>query len=159
MSISLQRITAIFLVLLAALLIVQAAFSLQWTPTHDEGPLFYEAFLMQNGAVPYKDFFDFQMPGSFIAYYLLGLVSGFGSLRIRILDLTILAAILVITYLAMRRFGKPIAFAALILFGLKYLGGGPSLSLQREYLILIFISLSLLIGMTDSLNFRKRLTL
>ena len=159
MSNSLQRITTIILILLAALLITQAAFSLQWTPTHDEGPLFYEAFLMQNGAVPYKDFFDFQMPGSFIAYYLLGLASGFGPLRIRILDLAILAAILGITYFAMRRFGKPVAFAAPILFGLKYLGGGPSLSLQREYLILIFISLSLLIGMTDSLNFRKRLML
>lgn len=159
MSNSLQRITTIILILLAALLITQAAFSLQWTPTHDEGPLFYEAFLMQNGAVPYKDFFDFQMPGSFIAYYLLGLASGFGPLRIRILDLAILAAILVITYFAMRRFGKLAAFAAPLLFGLKYLGGGPSLSLQREYLILISISLSILIGVTDSLNFRKRLIL
>lgn len=159
MSTSLQRITAIILVLLAALLITQAAFSLQWTPTHDEGPLFYEAFLMQNGAIPYKDFFDFQMPGSFIAYYLLGLASGFGPLRIRILDLAILAAILVITYFAMRRFGTNAALAAPILFGLKYLGGGPSLSLQREYLILVFISLSILIGVTDSLTFRKRLIL
>jgi hypothetical protein len=42
---------------------------------------------------------------------------------------------------------------------LKYFQGGPTLSLQREYLILIFISLSIWIGVTDSLDFRKRLTL
>jgi hypothetical protein len=155
-----QRITTIVLILLAALLIAQAAFSLQWTIAHDEAPLFYEAFLMQNGQVPYKDFFDFQMPGSFIAYYLLGIFSGFGPLRIRILDIVILAAISIITYFAMRkRFGTSTALAAPILFALKYLQGGPSLSLQREYLILIFISLSIWIGVTDSLTFRKRLML
>ncbi len=160
MSNNLQRITTFFLILLAALLIAQAAFSLQWPIAHDAAPLLYEAFLMQNGAVPYKDFFDFQMPGSFFAYYLLGIISNFGPLRLRILDLAILAAILVITYFAMRkRFGMSAALAAPILFALKYFEGGPALSLQREYLILIFISLSIWIGMTDSLSFRKRLSL
>ncbi|MBL8063076.1 MAG: hypothetical protein JNK32_08670 [Anaerolineales bacterium] len=159
MSNNIQRLATFVLILLAALLIAQAAFSLQWPIAHDEAPLFYEAFLMQNGHMPYKDFFDFQMPGSFIAYSLLGSLSGFGALRIRILDLAILAALLIITFFAMQRFGKPSAFAALILFGLKYLQGGPALSLQREYLILIFISLSIWIGVTGSLDFRKRLIL
>jgi hypothetical protein len=156
---NLQRITNIVLILLAALLIAQAAFSLQWPIAHDEAPLFYEAFLMQNGAIPYKDFFDFQMPGSFFAYYILGILSNFGPLRIRILDLILLAAISTITYFAMRRFGKFTALAAPILFALKYLQGGPNLSLQREYLILIFISLSIWIGVSDSQTFRKRLSL
>jgi len=159
MSSNAQRITAIILALLAALLIAQAAFSLQWPIAHDAAPLLYESFLMQHGAIPYKDFFDFQMPGSFIAYYALGIISNFGPLRLRILDLAILAAIFTITYFAMRRFGKLPAFAAIILFGLKYLQGGPALALQREYLILIFISLSIWIGVTDSLTFRKRLML
>ncbi|MBK7449998.1 MAG: hypothetical protein IPJ47_11440 [Anaerolineales bacterium] len=126
---------------------------------HDEAPLFYEAFLMQNGQVPYKDFFDFQMPGSFFAYYILGILSNFGPLRIRILDLILLAAISTITYFALRRFGKFTAIAAPILFALKYLQGGPNLSLQREYIILIFISLSIWIGVDDSLTFRKRFML
>ncbi|MBI2331145.1 MAG: hypothetical protein HYU84_03060 [Chloroflexi bacterium] len=159
MSNNLQRITTFVLILLAALLIAQAAFSLQWPIAHDEAPLFYEAFLMQNGQMPYRDFFDFQMPGSYLVYSLLGILSNFGALRIRILDLIILAAILTITYLAMRRFGKIPALAAPMLFALKYLQGGPALSLQREYLILIFISLSIWIGATDSLDFRKRFIL
>lgn len=160
MSNNLQRITTIVLILLAALLIAQAAFSLQWPIAHDEAPLFYEAFLMQNGQVPYKDFFDFQMPGSFFAYYILGILSNFGPLRIRILDLILLAALSIITYFAMqKRFGTSAALAAPILFALKYLQGGPNLSLQREYIVLIFISLSIWIGVTDSLTFRKRLML
>jgi hypothetical protein len=154
-----QRITTIILILLAALLLAQAAFSLQWGITHDAAPLLYEAFLMQNGAIPYKDFFDFQMPGAFIAYHLLGIVSGFGPLRLRLLDLLILAVILGVTFLAMRRFGKTTALAAPILFALNYLEGGPALALQREYLILIFLSLAIFIGMSDSWDVRKRLLL
>ncbi len=155
-----RRVSYIILFLLAAFLITQAAFSLRWPIAHDEAPLFYEAFLMQSeGRIPYRDIFDFQMPGSYIAYYLLGLLSGFGPFRIRILDLLILAALIFITFQAMRRFGKTPALAAGILFGLKYLQGGPSLSLQREYLLLVFIALSLLIGMRDSLTPKHRLSL
>jgi hypothetical protein len=155
-----RRASHIILFLLAAFLVTQAAYSLRWSIAHDEAPLLYEAFLMQSeGRIPYRDIFDFQMPGSYIAYYLLGLFSGFGPFRIRILDLLILAALIFITFQAMRRFGKTPALAAGILFGLKYLQGGPSLSLQREYLLLVFIALSLLIGMRDSLTPKHRLSL
>lgn len=150
----------VLLILLAAFLIVQVAFSLQWPIAHDEAPLFYEAFLMHSeGRIPYRDIFDFQMPGSYIAYYLLGSLSGFNAFRIRILDILLLAALIFITYRFMRRFGKTPALAAGILFGLKYLQGGPSISLQREYLLLIFLALSLLAGMRDTLTPRHRLSL
>ncbi|MBL8101392.1 MAG: hypothetical protein JNM02_02570 [Anaerolineales bacterium] len=155
-----RRASHIILFLLAALLITQAAYSLRWPIAHDEAPLFYEAFLMQSeGRIPYRDIFDFQMPGSYIVYYFLGMFSGFGPFRIRILDLLILTALIFITFQAMRRFGKIPALAAGILFGLKYLQGGPSLSLQREYLLLVFIALSLLIGMRDTLTPKHRLSL
>ena len=155
-----RRISIILLILLAALLVVQAGYSTQWPITHDEAPLFYEAFLMRaEGLVPYRDLFDFQMPGSFVAYSILGFLSGFDSFRIRILDLTILTALLVITFFIMRRFGKTPAFAAAIFFGLKYLQGGPSMALQREYLLLIFIALAVWISMRDELTLKHRITL
>jgi hypothetical protein len=155
-----RRLSNILLVLLAALLIIQASYSTQWPIAHDEAPLFYEAFLMRAaGLVPYRDLFDFQMPGSFVAYSALGFLSGFNSLRIRILDLLILAAILAITFFAMRRFGKASAFAAAMLFGLKYLQGGPSMSLQREYLLLVFLALAVWISMRDELTLKHRITL
>jgi hypothetical protein len=154
-----RRITTLVLILLAVLLIAQAAFSLQWPIAHDEAPLLYEAFLMHSeGRVPYRDLFDFQMPGSFAAYYLLGRLSGFnGFFRLRLLDLGILAALLTITFLFMRRFGKPVAFAASILFGLKYMQGGAFMSLQREYLLLGFVALAVWLSMRDVLTYKHRL--
>jgi hypothetical protein len=155
-----RRLTNILLILLAAFLVVQAGYSTQWKIAHDEAPLLYEAFLMRaDGLIPYRDLFDFQMPGSFIAYFALGSLSGFDAFRLRILDLLILAALLLITFFAMRRFGKTPALAAAILFGLKYLQGGPSMSLQREYLLLIFIVPAIYISMRDEMTPRLRMTL
>lgn len=154
-----KRIQILFIILLAIFLITQAIFSLHWPLTHDEAPLFYETFLMQNGKIPYKDFFDFQMPGSYIIYYFLGTLSNFGALRIRLLDIFILATIIFITYQALKKINKTSALIAGILFGLKYLQGGPSLSLQREYLILIFLSLAIFISLQDSLTNKQRLIL
>jgi hypothetical protein len=155
-----RRATNFILLLPAIFLVVQAAYSLRWPLAHDEAPLFYEAFLMQSeGRIPYRDIFDFQMPGSYVAYYLLGILSNFGAFRIRILDLFILITIIAVTWLAMRRFGRPAALAGGILFGLKYLQGGPALSFQREYLLLIFIAFALFVGLRDSLTFKHRLTL
>jgi hypothetical protein len=155
-----RRITTVILLLLAIFLAAQAALSLQWPVAHDEAPLFYEAFLMRaEGRVPYRDLYDFQMPGSFAAYYALGRLSGFNDFRIRILDLSILAALLIIIFFTMRRFGKTSAFAAALLFGLKYLQGGPSMSLQREYLLLIFIAPAVWISMRDMLTLKHRITL
>lgn len=148
----------IFVILLAILLGVQAAYSLQWPIAHDEAPLFYEAFIMQTeGRVPYRDIYDFQMPGSFAAYSLLGFLSSFSSFRIRVLDIFILAALLTITFFYMRSFGKITAITAGLLFGLKYLQGGPSMSLQREYLLLICIALAVYFYMRDDLTLKHRL--
>jgi hypothetical protein len=155
-----QRFSTILLILLAALLLLQMGFSAQWPIAHDEAPLFYEAFLMHSeGRVPYRDIFDFQMPGSFAAFYLFGPLTGFGPLRIRILDLLILVVLFIITYGILRAVGKPPAFAAGILFGLKYLQGGPSMALQREYLLLLFIAPAVWISMRSSLTLKSRFAL
>jgi hypothetical protein len=167
-----RRITIVILSLLAIFLIAQVVFSLKWPITHDEAPLFYETFLMRAaGLVPYRDLFDFQMPGSYVAYSIIGRLSSFDAFRIRILDIIILAALLTITFFALRRFGKTPAtlalrcarcsagVAAALLFGLKYLHGGPSMSLQREYLLLIFLALAVWISMRDILTLKHRITL
>ncbi len=144
---------------LVLLLLAQVVFSLRWTLSHDEVPLLYEAFLMQGGALPYKDFFDFQMPGSYLIYYLLSLPSMFGPVRIRLLDIAILAFILTFAYATLKKTSKASAALAALLFGLMYLGGGPTLSLQREYLILIFLAPALFFSMQETLSPRKRFLL
>lgn len=154
-----RRLTNALLALLSAYLAVQAVYSTRWQIAHDEAPLLYEAFLMQNGQIPYRDFFDFQMPGSFLAYFALGSLSGFDAFRLRLLDLLILAAILTVTYFALKRFARTPALAAVLLFGLKYLQGGPTMSLQREYLLLVFLAPALYISLLDERTPRLRLTL
>ena len=155
-----RRLPYILLGILALLFIAQAWLSLQWPIAHDEAPLFYEAFLMRaEGSIPYRDIFDFQMPGSFAAYYALGTLSGFNAFGIRILDMLILLSLIVITFISMQRFGRMAAFAAAVLFGLKYLQGGPSMALQREYLLLIFIARAVWISMRDMLTPKHRFAL
>ncbi len=155
-----RRLQTHLLFLLAVSLLVQAAYSLQWPIAHDEAPLFYESFLMHSeGRVPYRDIFDFQMPGSYAAYYAFGSLTSFIATRIRILDLAILAFILIATYFALRGIDKTAAFAASIFFGLKYLQGGPSLALQREYLLVGLLVFALFVGMRDSLTPKHRLAL
>ena len=109
------------------------------------------------GRVPYRDIFDFQMPGSYAAYYTIGILSNFGDFRIRVLDILILSSLLTITYLFMRGFGKTPALAAGLLFGLKYLEGGPSMSFQREYLLLLFIALAVWIVTQEDLTAGHRI--
>ena len=153
-----RRLQILLLILLAGLLLTQAAFSLRWLITHDEAPLLYEAFLMQSqGLMPYRDIFDFQMPGAYIMYYLLGVLTNFGPFRLRVLDLAILITLLAITFLFMRRFGTISALAAALLFGLKYLQGGAFMSIQREYLFLPFIALALWINLRENLTYRDHL--
>jgi hypothetical protein len=152
-----RLVTKIILALLAAFLLAEAAFSLFWPIAHDEAPLFYEVFLMRaEGRIPYRDIFDFQMPGSYAVYYWLGVFSGFDDFRIRILDLLLLATLIIITFSSMHRFGWMPALAAGLLFSLKYIQGGPSMSLQREYLLLIFIALALWIALQDNLTPAQR---
>jgi len=151
-------IILVVLTVLVALLLIEAGFSLAWPIAHDEAPLFYEAFLMRaEGRVPYRDIYDFQMPGAYAAFYALGLLSSFDPLRIRILDLALLAGLMTLTFLWMRGFGWKPALAAVTLFGLKYLEGGPSMALQREFLLLIPVAMGLWLYMHNGHPLRRRL--
>lgn len=134
------------LVLLGALLVVEVAYSLTWPIAHDEAPLLYQAFLMiTEGRLPYRDLLDFQMPGAYAAFYALGVISRFDPLALRLLDLVLLALLSYLTFRWLRPFGPAPALVAPILFALKYLEGGPSMALQREFLLLLPVAGALLL--------------
>ena len=136
----------ILLSLLSVLLIVAAASSLRWRMVHDSPIMMYMAFLMDRfGSVPYRDFFDMNMPGAYAVYLYIGRWFGYGDMGFRIADLIVLSVILSITAALMKRFGRRTAWASVVLFGLFYLGYGPKMSLQREYILLIPVSLVALI--------------
>lgn len=139
----LPRLTALVLLLLLLGVAFQAAYSLSWRIAHDLAPLLYEAYLMKQGWMPYRDFYDFQMPGSYAMYALIGRLSHFDDLPLRALDVTLLLLLIGFTFTWMREFGIASALTAGLLFGWKYLQGGPSLAWQREYLIVFFLALTL----------------
>lgn len=129
----------------AALFFLKIYTTLEWRMEHDTPLLNYAAFLMhQHGLVPYRDFFETSMPGTFAFHYALTGLFGYGDAAFRYVDLTLLCALLVASYLFMRRFGHAVAAWGAILFGLIYLSKGQVMSLQRDYIGIIPVAFSLL---------------
>ena len=132
--------------LLSIFLAIEAYFSLQWQIVHDGPILFYMGWLIRNfGYVPFRDFFDMNMPGAHWISALLGTVFGFTDPGYRHADLFILAITLCLIFLWLRSYGSLPAWSGAVVIGLVYLQYGSGMSLQREFLILPFLLASLLI--------------
>lgn len=126
------------LILVSLLLVLVAILSITWRFEHDLPIMLYMAFLInQLDYVPYRDIFDMNTPGTHFAYCLIGRLSGYTNLGVRSVDLSLLATILVMNWLWMKRLGGKVAWCGSVLFGLLYLGFGPPMSLQREFLLLL----------------------
>ena len=143
---AIQRASFLFLAVVAGgLLILAAAASLRWRVIHDTPILIYLGWLIEaHHRVPYRDFFDMNLPGTYAFFALTARFLGAADLGYRVLDLTLLAIIVVTSGLAMRPLGARVALVGGALFGLQYLGLGPAHSLQREYLMLVPLALALL---------------
>lgn len=130
---------------LAGLLALRAYVSLGWRMEHDTPLLHYAAFLMDRyDRVPYRDFFETSMPGTFGFHCLVGRLFGYGDLAFRGVDLALLALLLTLVYAFVSRFGRAAGAWSAVVFGLVYLSRGPAMSLQRDYLGALPIALALL---------------
>jgi hypothetical protein len=125
------------IILLIGLFTVNAILSLRWRFQLDSPILLYMTWLMDRfGYVPYRDLFDMNMPGTYAFNYLIGRMSGYSDLGVRLVDLAILGVTLVISWHWMKTFGSKVALCGSVLWGLCYLQLGSTASIQREYLIL-----------------------
>jgi len=126
--------------------------SLRWRMQHDSPIMLYITYLIDYfRCVPYKDVFDMNMPGAYYAYGFLGRVfSAYDDTGFRIADLACLSAILAVTWLWMRGFGRLVAWCGAVVFGLWYMGEGPMTSLQREFLILLPIAAAVYLAVARS---------
>jgi len=139
-----SKLVRAVLTLMTASLIIIAIQSLQWRMQHDSPQFLYSAYLMdQFGYIPYRDFGDMNMPGCHILTLLLTKVFGYDDFGFRCSDLFCLAAILILTAVWTRRFGRYAAWFSVVAFGLIYLSQGSIASMQRDYLMLLPVSLSL----------------
>lgn len=142
-----NRLYIALFVALSLLLGAIALLSLRWRMVLDTPILLYLAYLMDKfGYVPYRDFFDMNLPGTYFVNLAIGKVFGYGDLGVRVADLVYLGALLASTWAWLRRLGWRAAWSACVLFGLMYLKYSTGMSLQREYLILLPLSLALGIG-------------
>jgi len=132
---------------LTALVLGLVEASLRWRMQHDSPLMLYAGFLMDRyGFVPYRDFFDMNMPGTHLFYYLLGHFLGYTDRAFRFADIAYLAAISGVTWALLKDFSRRAALAGVALFVYYYLLKGQFMSLQREYLLLLPIGLAALLA-------------
>jgi len=136
-----------------SLLLVQAVASLWWRFVHDGPILQYYAWLIaERGLIPYRDFFDFSLPGTHIFNILWLKTLGYSDIAFRILDLCWMSGIMLLIWRIIRPFGRQAASLAVVVVGIYYISAAPSGSLEREWII----ALPLLIASNITLNASSR---
>lgn len=131
--------------ILSLFLIIETFFSLQWRMVHDSPILFYMGYLVSHfGAVPFRDFFDMNMPGAHWFNALIGSIFGFTDSGFQLANVLVLLLTLALLFCWLRSFGFLAAWTGTVLFGIFFLQYGPAMSLQREFITLPFILAALL---------------
>lgn len=126
---------------------MEVVLALGWRMQHDTPLLHYVAFLIdRHHFTPYKDVFETSMPGTLLFHLAIGKALGYSDAAFRTLDLLYLLTFLAVTWMLMKSFGKAVACGSILLFGLIYMGHGPSMSLQRDYVGVMPIAIALLVA-------------
>jgi dolichyl-phosphate-mannose-protein mannosyltransferase len=114
-----------------------------WALVHDAPLMHYVAWLIAQGAVPYRDVFDMNMPGIYLLH--LGVIStlGEGDRAWRLFDLAWLGLTAAALFGFSRRMGDTWSgLAAGLLFVLYHLSGGAWRAGQRDFLLTPFLVLA-----------------
>jgi hypothetical protein len=113
--------------------------SRRWPLVHDAPLMHYVAWQILEGATPYRDIFDMNFPGVYLAHLLLLVTLGAGDLAFRAFDVGILVVAAAALWAALRPSGAWGGPAAAALFTLYHVAGGPWLAGQRELLLCAFL--------------------
>jgi hypothetical protein len=142
-----DRLSYALLVPLSVYLFDVGLLSLKWRMVHDSPLFHYVAFLVdKKHLVLYKDVFETSMPGIFAFHLFIVKLFGYGDVAFRMLDITWLALLLAVTWRFMKPLGKRVAWASIVLFGVSYFQRGPMISLQRDYIGILPISVAVLLA-------------
>lgn len=115
------------------------ASSLRWPRIHD-GPLMdYIAWRITSGAVPYRDIFDMNLPGTYLIHIVELRVFGSGDLGWRFFDLAWLVATSVAVYGFCRRISRWGGMLAAAFFFAYHLSQGARSMGQRDFLLCLFL--------------------
>jgi 4-amino-4-deoxy-L-arabinose transferase-like glycosyltransferase len=117
--------------------------SWSWPLIHDAPLMHYVAWLVTQGAVPYRDVFDMNVPGVYLLH--LGVISllGEGDRAWRLFDLAWLGLTAAALFGFSRRMGDAWSgLGAALLFVLYHLSGGAWRAGQRDFLLALFLVLA-----------------
>lgn len=127
----------------AALALYLGGCSWSWPLIHDAPLMHYIAWLVAQGAVPYRDIFDMNVPGVYLLH--LGVIEllGEGDRAWRLFDLAWLGLTAAALFGFSRRMGDAWSgFGAALLFVLYHLSGGAWRAGQRDFLLALFLVLA-----------------
>lgn len=117
--------------------------SRHWEYEHDTPLLQYCGFLMHRyGWMPYRDFFETSMPGTFLFHQAVVSVFGRGNLAFIFVNDCLLMLLLAVSYLWMRQLSRPAAVLFICWYGAFYLASGPGELMQRDWLALLPMTLA-----------------
>ncbi|KOR33200.1 hypothetical protein TI05_02445 [Achromatium sp. WMS3] len=149
-----ERIKYLILASLTIIFIAIFSVSLSWRVRGDAVFLHYLAYLInEHDFVPYRDFFELNMPGTYLFHIMIGKLFGYSLYTLRTIHIAWFTATLVITWFIMRPFGNKTAIAGCLLFGIIYLGYGTEMSLQRDFIIILPIAIAILITIRHRPNY------
>jgi len=117
-------------------LIYQSRF---WGVQWDAAYFYYIARMISEGAVPYRDIFDINLPGTYAIYLFIITFLGEGDIYWRIADLFCLGVISTLIWFYCRPFGRLAGSIGVVLFASLHLYNGPMYVGKRDYFILMFI--------------------
>lgn len=119
--------------------------------------LHYMAWLVdQKNFVPYQDVFETAFPGSLLFHITIGRVFGYSDHAFHVVDWLWLSALLWVTWKILRIFSARIAWVGVAAFFATYYQHGAAMTLQRDYVGLLPIALSLWLALYTPWHWRWR---
>jgi hypothetical protein len=136
-----KRISAVSAVVAAGVAFVAllAWRSRGWPLIHDVALMHYVAWRIGEGAIPYRDLFDMNQPGTYLIHLAVLRALGGGDLAWRLVDLGWLAATAGAIALFAAPWGALASAAGALLFATYHLAGGAWQAGQRDFLLCLFL--------------------
>lgn len=135
-----QRLLVVLAAMVAGLAV---AATWRWPVINDLPVLLYEGFLWSDAnLVPYRDYFDVNLPGTLLLHAGLHRLTAGDPFALHGIDLLVLATVAVLTGWLLKAHGRMAGIWASSSFVLLYLATGAENSLQREYLCILPLVLS-----------------
>jgi hypothetical protein len=121
-------------------------FTIHWQWMWDTQVMHYISFLIDHGRAPYKDIYDFNMPGSYLTERWVIDVFGGGDLGWRFYEFTLLGSMTLAMIVIARPYDWMAGLFAGVLFSLMYGALGPFQAAQRDEVmtVLLFVGYALL---------------